>query len=146
MDPDNSYLYEKCSGDMEISVGNKYRFKCYQFLEYPVVLVVFHLSLLVHCYPFLCCFLVSFFSASVFYRCSGIQSAFWNFWTALHILIKGTGYDFILPAVFWSACTLKHDCTRPYVYLNSIVCVESCYCPFTCLPFHFYLLLFYYMN
>lgn len=36
---------------MEISVGNKYRFKCYQFLEYPVVLVVFHLSLLVHSYP-----------------------------------------------------------------------------------------------
>lgn len=45
MDPDNLVLvlYEKFSGDMEISVGNKYRFKCYQFLEYPVVLVVFHL-------------------------------------------------------------------------------------------------------
>lgn len=88
MDPDNLVLvlYEKFSGDMEISVGNKYRFKCYQFLEYPVVLVVFHLPK--------------------------------NFWTALYILIKGTGYVFILPAVFWSKCTLKHDCTRPYVYFK----------------------------
>lgn len=110
MDPDNLVLvlYETFSGDMEISGGNKYRFKCYQFLEYPVVLVVFHL-------PKNSKKLISFLE---FFGISGLLCTY---------LLKAL--------VMFSSCLL---CFGPHAHsnmialglmyiLNSIVCVESCY-------------------
>lgn len=107
MDPDNLVLvlYEKFSGDMEISGGNKYRFKCYQFLEYPVS---------------------SFPSSKKFQKVNQLFGIFWNFWTALYILIKGTGYVFILLCFGPHAHSNMIALGLMYI-LNSIVCVESCY-------------------